>query len=115
MTREPGVNRRGAIESIELRPAISHLPTRDSAFDGPATIHFNCPRCRLTITPRASWLAIAHCPRCIARSGVAVSLFTSTLPTGELCDADAASRSDRIDAAPTVHQKLVRACYGSDL
>src|SRR5947209_4687913 len=73
-----------ANEGLELRPAMRHLQTREPAFDGAGTIHLNCPRCGLTITPKASWLTIEHCPRCIARNGLAVSLFASTLPTDEL-------------------------------
>lgn len=53
-------------------------------------MHLNCPRCGLTITPRASRLTtIEHCPRCRARAGVEVGLFASTLPTGELYAAGA--------------------------
>jgi hypothetical protein len=38
----------------------------------------------LTITPKADWLAIEHCPRCVARYHTLVSLFASTLPSAEL-------------------------------
>jgi uncharacterized OB-fold protein len=33
-----------------------------------------CPRCGLTVAPRASWLAITYCPRCLARSRIIVEL-----------------------------------------
>jgi hypothetical protein len=47
--------------------------------------HFQiCPRCGLTIKPRLASLAVEHCPRCVARSRVAVRLFASTLPAREL-------------------------------
>jgi hypothetical protein len=46
--------------------------------------YLNCPRCGLTITPKADWLHINHCPRCIASSRALVELFTSRLPTVEL-------------------------------
>jgi hypothetical protein len=40
----------------------------------------NCPRCGLTIKPRAPWLASRFCPRCLARSQSVVELFSSALP-----------------------------------
>ena len=44
----------------------------------------NCPRCGLSIRPKVSWLAVEHCPRCIARARIPVKLFSSTLPAAEL-------------------------------
>jgi hypothetical protein len=44
-------------------------------------LHLDCPRCGLSIAARYPWLAMTHCPRCIARAGVAVELFSSGLPT----------------------------------
>ena len=44
----------------------------------------NCPRCGLSIRSRASWLAVEHCPRCLARARIAVRLFSSPLPVAEL-------------------------------
>jgi hypothetical protein len=38
----------------------------------------------LTITPKADWLVLEHCPRCIARRGVLVTLFASSLPVEAL-------------------------------
>jgi hypothetical protein len=47
--------------------------------------YFNCPRCRLSIRlPRAASIAPRHCPRCIARHGVATPLFPSPLSLREL-------------------------------
>jgi hypothetical protein len=43
-----------------------------------------CPRCGLSIKPRAGWLAVEHCPRCIARARTAVRMFSSPLPSSEL-------------------------------
>jgi hypothetical protein len=40
-----------------------------------------CPRCGLGIRPRVSWLAIEHCPRCVAQARIAVRLVASPLPT----------------------------------
>jgi hypothetical protein len=44
----------------------------------------NCPRCGLSITTRAPWLAIRYCPRCLARSEKVVELFSSRLPAQTL-------------------------------
>jgi hypothetical protein len=46
----------------------------------PATPSLNCPRCGLSIALRSRWLAITHCPRCVARSRTIVELFSSRLP-----------------------------------
>jgi hypothetical protein len=51
--------------------------------------YLNCPHCGLTITPKVDWLAVEHCPRCIARRGVLVTLFASSLPANALYAADA--------------------------
>ena len=75
-------------------------PQRAPALNGERTTHLNCPRCGLTIKPKASWLTIEHCPRCIAHSGVAISLFASSLPTRELYATGAAPDTAR-PAAPT--------------
>jgi Zn-finger nucleic acid-binding protein len=51
--------------------------------------YFNCPRCRLTITPKAQRLTVDHCPRCLAQRGAVVRMFASTLPAHELYAVDA--------------------------
>ncbi len=48
------------------------------------SLFLTCPRCRLSIRPRRAWLAMQHCPRCLARSRLPVMLFTSTLPADDL-------------------------------
>jgi hypothetical protein len=54
----------------------------DDAMSDARTVapYLNCPRCGLSIRPRTAWLAISHCPRCIARSRTLVELFRSRLP-----------------------------------
>jgi hypothetical protein len=42
-----------------------------------------CPRCGLSIRPRASWLTIEHCPRCIARDRTPVKLLSYPPPAVE--------------------------------
>ena len=44
----------------------------------------NCPRCGLSLRPRVGWLTIEHCPRCMARARIPITLFFSPLPTIEL-------------------------------
>ncbi len=47
-------------------------------------LYLTCPRCGLSMKPRQRWLAIQHCPRCLARSRIPVRLFSSPLPAHEL-------------------------------
>jgi hypothetical protein len=44
--------------------------------------YLNCPRCGLRIAFRSPWLAMTHCPRCVAHDHVAVELLSSELPSG---------------------------------
>jgi hypothetical protein len=44
----------------------------------------NCPRCGLSIRPKASWLAVEYCPRCMGRARIPVKLFSSALPAADL-------------------------------
>jgi hypothetical protein len=48
----------------------------------PATAELRCPRCGLSILLRPRRLAMAHCPRCIARHRTLVELLSSALPAG---------------------------------
>jgi hypothetical protein len=57
-------------------------------------LHLNCPRCGLTIRPKARWLTIEHCPRCLARSRLPVRLSVSTLPVAEAYPAGRSPASD---------------------
>jgi len=51
----------------------------------------NCPRCGLSIRPKA-W-SFEHCPRCLGNRGIAVWMFRSPLPTAELYSDDRAPKS----------------------
>ena len=86
-------------------PSMTHRQTRGSASSVVGAIYLNCPRCGLTMTPRASRLTVEHCPRCMARNGIPVGLFASTLPTGELYAADAAPGADRFVAPPVAERR----------
>jgi phage FluMu protein Com len=44
-------------------------------------VRVRCPRCRLGISPRAHWLTVEHCPRCLARRRIAIPMVT--VPPGE--------------------------------
>ena len=46
--------------------------------------YLHCPRCRLAIRRRVDYLTLANCPRCLARTAIAVPLFTSPLNAVEL-------------------------------
>jgi hypothetical protein len=61
--------------------------------------YLNCLHCGLTITPKVEWLAVEHCPRCIARRGVLVTLFASSLPAHALYAAEAQPGTRDIEPA----------------
>ena len=63
---------------------MSILDSRDGAHRRGGGLYLNCPRCGLSIVPRAEWLRVEHCPRCLARARTVVELFVSPLPTQEL-------------------------------
>lgn len=63
--------------------------------DGHGRLHLNCPRCGLTITAKAHWLAVEYCSRCLAHTRAAVRMFASTLPTVELYAEGSAPDADR--------------------
>jgi hypothetical protein len=39
--------------------------------------YLNCPKCGLSLQFRISYLMVEHCPRCLARRGVAVGMVVS--------------------------------------
>ena len=45
--------------------------------------YVNCPNCGLSIRIRTSYLALRHCPRCVAHRQVAVQMFVSERPGRE--------------------------------
>lgn len=57
---------------------------REPSMPSTGGLFLNCPRCGLSIRPRRPWLAIEHCPRCLARARIPITLFSSTLPAAEL-------------------------------
>ena len=59
-----------------------------------AAIFLNCPRCGLSIRPKARWMTVEHCPRCLARARVAVKMFSSPLPTAALYREGGAPRAN---------------------
>ena len=42
--------------------------------------YLNCPRCALSIRIAADYLAMTHCPRCLARARVPVPLYETPAP-----------------------------------
>jgi hypothetical protein len=59
-----------------IREAVGMNPGR-SASRSYDLLLLSCPRCGLSISPRVHWLAIEHCPRCLAHARVAVRLSSS--------------------------------------
>ena len=75
--------------------------THDPGASPRATSFLICPRCGRSIRPRSRWLAIEHCPRCLARARVAVSLFRSPLSPAELYNAGSEPSADGQGAGTT--------------
>ncbi len=42
--------------------------------------YLNCPSCGLSVRLRADYLALEHCPRCLARRRVASVMYVSERP-----------------------------------
>ena len=61
--------------------------------DDAMMLYQHCPRCRLAIHCRASFLALENCPRCLGRAGMVTAMFTSPLNALELRAAEADSGS----------------------
>jgi hypothetical protein len=68
---------------MEESRLVPVLPVGDS-ISPEGALYLNCPRCGLTITPKVRWLAVEHCPRCIARRGAAIKMLRMTLPADGL-------------------------------
>ena len=66
-----------------------------------AVSFLNCPRCGLSIRPKARWLTIEHCPRCMALARIPVKLFSSTLPAAELYSEGSAPHAKLPGPSPT--------------
>jgi hypothetical protein len=78
-------------------------PNRATGLNRSGLIYLNCPRCGLTIRPKADWLTLEHCPRCVARTHGLVRMFASTLPARELYAATDKPDPDRhvpLDSRP---------------
>jgi len=66
----------GPHRGSSIRAAVA-MNRATSAIRTHLLLRLSCPRCGLTITPRARWLAIEHCPRCLARARLPVRLIPS--------------------------------------
>jgi hypothetical protein len=77
------------------------MSTEDPAGSSRAAPCLNCPRCGLSIRPKAHWMTVEHCPRCLARARVAVEMFPSPLPPAELYHEGGAAQADKQSAPMT--------------
>ena len=75
--------------------------TEDPAASRLAAPFLNCPRSSLSIRPKARWMTVERCPRCLARARVAVEMFSSPLPAAELYRAGGAPQADKRSAPTT--------------
>jgi len=64
-------------KSDRFRVGLSHFVDFRNELRCPT---MNCPRCGLTIGLRAPFLALEHCPRCLARAGAAIPMYLSEQP-----------------------------------
>lgn len=64
-------------------------------------LFLNCPRCGLSIRPKARGSKIEHCPRCMARASIQVKLFSSRLPPAELYREGSAPHAGRSGVTST--------------
>ena len=72
------------VEAASGGAVIERVTVRDGAGQARSAAgwsYLRCPRWGLGIQPRVSWLAIEHCPRCVAQARIAVRLVSSPLPT----------------------------------
>ena len=60
--------------------------------------YLHCPRCRLAIKQRVDFLTLTNCPRCLARTAIAVPLFRSPLSAADL---------RRHEAQPPLHPDML--------
>jgi len=76
--RMAGRDRRGSVRALRL-VVQAHRPAGRAR----ALSFLNCPRCGLSVRPKARWLTIEYCPRWTAPPWIPVRLFSSALPTVE--------------------------------
>ena len=76
------------------------MSAEDPAASRRAAPFLNCPRCGLSIRPKARWMTVEHCPRCLARARVAVEMIPSPLPASELYHEGGAPQADKRSAPP---------------
>src|SRR5450755_1525987 len=92
---------------------MQQQPNRAAGSNRSGPIYLNCPRCGLTIRPKADWLTVEHCPRCIARSRGLVRMFASTLPARELYAAADTPDPDRLVPLPDSRPRRMLRCVTS--
>jgi hypothetical protein len=68
--------------------------------------YLNCPRCGVSIRMRSPWFTMTHCPRCIARAGTTVELFSSEMPTSVLYASGSLPSADTLSATRTPGPKV---------
>jgi hypothetical protein len=66
-----------------VRGARPRRTGSDLAPDGARRCRWICRCCGLSITPRADWLAVEYCPRCLARRRAAIRMVASPLPASD--------------------------------
>jgi hypothetical protein len=62
-----------------------------------------CPHCHFSLHPRATWLTLDYCPRCLAKRHVAEPLRTTDEPTGPMSSFAMTDPAPQVTAMSTVH------------
>jgi hypothetical protein len=60
-----------------LRPVARGASSDSTAARLPAETSLNCPRCGLVVALTPHWLALKHCPRCVASACALVEMVRS--------------------------------------
>jgi hypothetical protein len=106
---EPGARHQASDDCASPMPGDGGLITERGPLKGcqltaasPRAVSFlNCPRCGLSIRPKARGSKIEHCPRCMARASIQVKLFSSPLPPAELYRKGSAPRAEGSEVTST--------------
>jgi predicted RNA-binding Zn-ribbon protein involved in translation (DUF1610 family) len=91
MTALSAVDQGGRLPAQHLRMITKtnntpHALVTGSELADRAALELKCPRCGLSITLRARWLAVEHCPRCVGRARILVSLLAEVRPSARVAN-----------------------------
>jgi anti-sigma B factor antagonist len=77
--------------------------------------YMRCPRCGLSVRIRAAFLALEHCPRCIAKARTSVPMTVVDAPLEPASPEDHETSTYGLVITPTQHAETVRLALAGDL